>query len=206
MAIALGVAAALYSERSTTGKGLGNLKDVNWAWVAAASLVQVLSMLAFALLYRDLLRANGRRLQLIWILAARLSANAIFVAVPVIGSGMAGRQMFRWFREEGADPAAASLALSVAGDVSGGTRERSRGRGRPSQPSGHDLRHSGLTWSAATGAPLAELMRREGHKDSRAAIRYQQATRDSGKVLADPLAALSRYEVPSDKAVEVVSP
>ena len=31
----------------------------------------------------------------------------------------------------------------------------------------HDLRHSGLTWSAATGAPLAELMRRGGHKDSR---------------------------------------
>jgi integrase len=53
----------------------------------------------------------------------------------------------------------------------------------------HDLRHSGLTWSAATGAPLAELMRRGGHKDSRAAVRYQQATRDSGKVLADALAA-----------------
>ena len=70
----------------------------------------------------------------------------------------------------------------------------------------HDLRHSGLTWSAATGAPLAELMRRGGHKDSRAAIRYQQATRDSGKVLADALAALSRHEVPSNKAVEVVSP
>lgn len=118
MAIALGVVAALYSERSTTAKGLSNLRDLNWAWVAAASLVEVLSMLAFALLYRDLLLANGRRLRLIWILAASLSANAISVAVPVIGSGMAGRQMFRWFREGGADPAAASLALSVAGVVS----------------------------------------------------------------------------------------
>lgn len=27
----------------------------------------------------------------------------------------------------------------------------------------HDLRHSGLTWTAATGATLAELMRRAGH-------------------------------------------
>ena len=70
----------------------------------------------------------------------------------------------------------------------------------------HDLRHSGLTWSAATGAPLAELMRRGGHKDSRAAIRYQQATRDSGKVLADALAALSRHELPPGKDVEVVPP
>jgi integrase len=58
----------------------------------------------------------------------------------------------------------------------------------------HDLRHSGLTWSASTGAPLAELMRRGGHKDSRAAVRYQQATRDSGKVLADALAALASHE------------
>ncbi len=64
----------------------------------------------------------------------------------------------------------------------------------------HDLRHSGLTWSAATGAPLAELMRRGGHKDSRAAIRYQQATRDSGKVLADALAALSRSRGPIEQS------
>jgi putative heme transporter len=118
MAIALGVVAALYSERSITAKGLDNLKDLNWAWVAAASLVEGLSMLAFAMLYRDLLRANGRRLRLTWILAASLSANAISVAVPVVGSGMAGRQMFRWFREGGADPAAATLALTVAGVVS----------------------------------------------------------------------------------------
>jgi integrase len=68
----------------------------------------------------------------------------------------------------------------------------------------HDLRHSGLTWSAATGAPLAELMRRGGHKDSRAAVRYQQATRDSGKVLADALAALASHEVPSNKRVEAL--
>ncbi len=82
MAIALGVVAALYSERSTTAKGLRYLQDLNWAWVAAASLVEALSMLAFALLYRDLLRANGARLRLTWILAASLSANAVSVAVP----------------------------------------------------------------------------------------------------------------------------
>ena len=59
-------------------------------------------------------------------------------------------------------------------------------------------------WSAATGAPLAELMRRGGHKDSRAVVRYQQATRDSGKVLADALAALASHEVPSNTRVEAV--
>ncbi|MGH9068616.1 MAG: site-specific integrase, partial [Acidimicrobiales bacterium] len=33
----------------------------------------------------------------------------------------------------------------------------------------HDLRHSGLTWAAASGASVAELMRRGGHANPRAA-------------------------------------
>jgi integrase len=45
----------------------------------------------------------------------------------------------------------------------------------------HDLRHSGLTWSGGTGAPLAELMRRGGHSDPKASIRYQHATRELGR-------------------------
>lgn len=55
----------------------------------------------------------------------------------------------------------------------------------------HDLRHSGLTWSAATGATLAELMHRAGHRSPTAALRYQHATRDRDRALADALAALA---------------
>jgi integrase len=84
--------------------------------------------------------------------------------------------------------------------------ERARNRVGRTDLTIHDLRHSGLTWSAATGAPLAELMRRGGHKDSRAAVRYQQATRDSGKVLADALAALARHELPSNRVVGAFAP
>ncbi len=54
----------------------------------------------------------------------------------------------------------------------------------------HDLRHSGLTWAAETGASLAELMRRAGHVSQSAAIRYQHATDQRDRVLADALAAL----------------
>ena len=54
----------------------------------------------------------------------------------------------------------------------------------------HDLRHSGLTWAAATGATVAELMRRGGHSSPAAAIRYQHATDDRDKALADALAGL----------------
>ena len=55
----------------------------------------------------------------------------------------------------------------------------------------HDLRHSGLTLAAATGASVAELMRRGGHSNPQAALRYQHATDDRDRVLADALAGLA---------------
>ena len=55
----------------------------------------------------------------------------------------------------------------------------------------HDLRHAGLTWSAATGASIAELMRRAGHASQSAALRYQHATDDRDRVLAEALARLA---------------
>ena len=54
----------------------------------------------------------------------------------------------------------------------------------------HDLRHTGLTLAAATGATTAELMHRAGHASASAALRYQHATKDRDRVLADALEAL----------------
>ncbi len=54
----------------------------------------------------------------------------------------------------------------------------------------HDLRHAGNTWAAATGASLAELMSRLGHANPAAALRYQHATADRDRVLAEALSAL----------------
>ncbi len=55
----------------------------------------------------------------------------------------------------------------------------------------HDLRHSGLTWSAATGASVAELMRRAGHASQAAALRYQHATNERDRAIAHALAKLA---------------
>ena len=55
----------------------------------------------------------------------------------------------------------------------------------------HDLRHTGLTLAAATGATTAELMHRAGHSSAGAALRYQHATRDRDRILADALAHLA---------------
>jgi integrase len=56
----------------------------------------------------------------------------------------------------------------------------------------HDLRHTGLTLAAATGATTAELMHRAGHASASAALRYQHATKDRDRVLSTALAQLVR--------------
>lgn len=71
----------------------------------------------------------------------------------------------------------------------------------------HDLRHTGLTLAAATGATTAELMHRAGHASATAALRYQHATADRDRVLADALADLSQPAdvVPLDAETRLAS-
>jgi len=61
----------------------------------------------------------------------------------------------------------------------------------------HDLRHTGATLAAATGATLAELMERLGHSTPAAAMRYQHATKDRARAIADALSKLAAGEVVS---------
>jgi integrase len=62
----------------------------------------------------------------------------------------------------------------------------------------HDLRHAGNTWTAATGASTAKLMARLGDANPGAALRYQHATADRDRVLAEALSSFAEpapYEV-----------
>lgn len=54
----------------------------------------------------------------------------------------------------------------------------------------HDLRHTGNTVAAATGASTKELMSRMGHASPRAALIYQHATRDRDSQIAEALSTL----------------
>ena len=56
----------------------------------------------------------------------------------------------------------------------------------------HDLRHTGGTLSAATGATFKELMARIGHSSVRAAMIYQHATRDRDQAIAQALGTFVR--------------
>jgi hypothetical protein len=56
----------------------------------------------------------------------------------------------------------------------------------------HDLRHTGNTESARTGASTKDLMVRMGHDSPRAALKYQHATAQADKAIADALSAAVR--------------
>lgn len=54
----------------------------------------------------------------------------------------------------------------------------------------HGLRHTALTLAAQTGATIAELQARAGHKDVKAAARYQHASAERDKEIAERLSNL----------------
>ena len=58
------------------------------------------------------------------------------------------------------------------------------------RPRFHDLRHTGNTLAASTGASTKELMARMGHASPRAALIYQHATREREDTIAAALSEL----------------
>jgi integrase len=66
------------------------------------------------------------------------------------------------------------------------TKIYTRARGAAGRPDLrlHDLRHTGATLAAQTGATLAELMARLGHSTPQAALRYQHAAHGRDAVIA----------------------
>jgi integrase len=64
----------------------------------------------------------------------------------------------------------------------------------------HDLRHTGNTLAAATGASTKELMARMGHASPRAALIYQHATRDRDRAIASALSDLITGVAPAPRA------
>jgi integrase len=64
----------------------------------------------------------------------------------------------------------------------------------------HDLRHTGLTIFGQEGATLAELMRRGGHSDIQVVLRYQHATMERDRELADRMSERALATIAAAKA------
>lgn len=72
---------------------------------------------------------------------------------------------------------------------------RARERAGRSDLRFHDLRHTGAVLAASTGATLAELMARLGHSTPAAAMRYQHASADRDRAIAEMLSGLATAHV-----------
>jgi uncharacterized protein (TIRG00374 family) len=118
VAIVVGAGYAVYAERSTVQKGLAVLPHLRVWWLLAGIGAEFLSMIAFGRLQQSLLRAAGAKFSFGSVLAIVYRANVIAVAVPVVGSGIATTQLYRDFHRNGAQPAQAGVALTIAGVLS----------------------------------------------------------------------------------------
>ena len=58
----------------------------------------------------------------------------------------------------------------------------------------HDLRHTGNTWAAETGATLRDLMDRMGHATTRAALIYLHKSSGRDWAIADALCKMIEDE------------
>ena len=73
-----------------------------------------------------------------------------------------------------------------------------RALAKASLPAGthvHDLRHTGNTFTAETGASLAELMNRMGHSSTRAARLYLHTRQERDKEIAVTLDRMAKREL-----------
>ena len=66
----------------------------------------------------------------------------------------------------------------------------------------HDLRHTGNTLAARTGASTRDLMARMGHDSSQAALIYQHATAEADRAIAQALHEAVRADRKANKSTD----
>jgi uncharacterized protein (TIRG00374 family) len=110
--------AAAAAENSDVAGSLKVLAHLRWAWLASGIALEVVSMAAFAAMFRQLLKAGRVRPRRPEMLATVYAANAMSVTVPLAGPGLAAAYLFRRFARFGAGAAGAGWTLLAGGVIS----------------------------------------------------------------------------------------
>lgn len=128
--------------------------------------------------------------------APKTDAGRRSVALPRLAVDELGRHL-----RANVEPLATSLVFTAA---EGGYLRRSNFRRRVWVPATekvgiagfrfHDLRHTGATLAASTGAPLRALMSRMGHSTPAAALRYQHLVAGQDQTIANDIDSRVRKE------------
>jgi uncharacterized protein (TIRG00374 family) len=116
-AIALLTAAAA-AENSDLAGSFKVLAHLRWTWLVAGIALEVISVAAFAAMFRQLLKAGRARPRRSEMLVAVYAANAMSVSVPLAGPGLAAAYLFRRFTRFGAGAVGAGWTLLAGGVIS----------------------------------------------------------------------------------------
>jgi uncharacterized protein (TIRG00374 family) len=119
-AVAIAVAGLLtaVAEDSDVAGSLKVLAHVRWIWLGAGVTFEVISIAAFAIMFRRLLKAGGVRPRRSEMLVTVYAANAMSVCVPLAGPGLAAAYLFRRFTRFGAGAVGAGWTLLAGGVIS----------------------------------------------------------------------------------------
>jgi hypothetical protein len=106
--------AVLIVGRRTLLASLRNLGHLDWSWFLLAIVAEGVSLAAFGLSRRRLLRAEGHEAGLGSVMAITYASNALSMSIPFAGTELAAFFSYRQFRRRGLDPALTSWALAIS--------------------------------------------------------------------------------------------
>ena len=112
------LAAAAKAENSDVAGSLKVLSHLRWTWLAAGIALEVISVAAFATMFRQLLKAGRVRPRRSEMLVTVYAANAMSASVPLAGPGLAAAYLFRRFTRFGAGAVGAGWTLLAGGVIS----------------------------------------------------------------------------------------
>jgi uncharacterized protein (TIRG00374 family) len=110
--------AAAAAENSDVAGSLRVLAHLRWMWAAVGIALEVISVAAFAAMFREFLKAGRVTPRRSETLATVYAANAMSVSVPVAGPSLAAAYLFRRFARSGAGTAVAGWTLLAGGVIS----------------------------------------------------------------------------------------
>ena len=108
------VGGAVVIGRHTLLRSLASLGQLDLGWFLLAVLCECVSLTAFGLSRRRLLRADGHQASFGSVMAITYAGNALSMSVPFAGAQLAAVFSYRQFRRRGLDPALTGWALAVS--------------------------------------------------------------------------------------------
>ena len=104
--------------RHTLAESLDELANLDWTWFLVAICCEAVSLTAFGLSRRRLLRADGHQARFGTVMAVTYASNALSMTVPFAGAELALVFSYREFRRRGLGQAITGWALAVSAILS----------------------------------------------------------------------------------------